>query len=495
MGWASAVCDLPAPSVGPDPCADLRIRRSAVHPLPSVAFRRSTPVNCGAENASTPARRNWRRPPPGLPGFCRFEFAQAPTLDETRATVIPLPPSPPAITHDQGFRMRMNRTFTSRLLTLTALGVLASPAIAGGCGGDSNLMPAKKSLGGTSGSGGSSAGRGGMSGSASGGTGGNGAQGGTMVDGGEAGESTGGTGGSGDAMAGRGGQATGGAGAGGSAGMSGGGAGSSPGGAGQSGGSAGQSGAAGNGTAGMVGVLGTPCSPPGALACAGNHQKLTVLCGGDGEWEPNQTCGNDQYCDSTPGQNVGTCQPVAEGCEAGPGIVSCSTDEKRIITCGPDAVTKGEETCQGACHRGVCRDDREACPDWDQYDYGVPCAKDCGEPDSPSPVGGCVSSDEGCITSLYSTLSTVVRSPWSDDVCACELTEGRTLRFFHQSMSGNRRITVPQPWSIGSCGEEPRHCIVLNYSADYVNLWTPALDSGPVNILVEEVDSGETCPE
>jgi hypothetical protein len=406
--------------------------------------------------------------------------------------------------------MLLNRSFISRLLTLAGLGVVASPAIMSGCG-NSNTTAPRQSSAGTSGIGGSSAGNGGTSGSASGGRG---AKGGTSsVDGGEAGESTegnGGTGGSAGAMAGRGGQATGGsagamagregqatggAGAGDSGGVSGGGAGSSQGGAGQAGGGAGQSGAAGNGTAGMVGVLGTPCSPPGALACAGNYQKLSVLCGGDGEWEPNQTCAADQYCDSTPGQNVGLCQPIAEGCEAGPGAY-CSADEQRIVTCGPDAVTKSEESCDGACHRGVCRDDREACPNWDQYDYGVPCAKDCGEPDSPSPVGGCFTSDEGCYTSMYSIFSAVVRSPWSDDVCACETVEGRTLRFFPEGSADYRRVTVPEPWSIGSCGEEIRRCaIVRGVSDDYLDLWTPALDSGPVNILVEEVGSGDTCPE
>jgi hypothetical protein len=401
-------------------------------------------------------------------------------------------------------RMRMTRSFAPRLLSFIALGVLASPAVAGGCGGNSNVTPQKSGTGGSSGTGGATAGRGGTSGSASGGTGnrggtgGKGAQGGTMNidDGGEAGESTGGTGGAtggagGKAMGGTGGRA-GAAGVGGTAGMSAGTAGGPQGGtAGQSGGTAGQSGAAGNGTAGMVGVLGTQCSPPGALACAGNHQKLTVLCGGNGTWEPNQTCGADLYCDSTPGPTVGLCAPVAEGCDAGPGTVFCTADEKRIVTCGPDAVTRSEMTCDGACHRGVCRDDRDPCPDWDQYDDGTACAKDCGEPEGLV-VGTCSVGSGRCYRSFNVFAPAVARTPWSDDVCACEMVEGRTLRIGLIS-SGYERITVPPPWRIGSCGEEGQQCAVGEYLA--LDIWTPALDAGPVNIVVEAVNSGATCPQ
>jgi hypothetical protein len=411
--------------------------------------------------------------------------------------------------------MRTNRYLAPRLLSLIALGVLASPAFAGGCGGNSNVTPPKKSEGGTSGSGGSRAGRGGTSGSATGGTsgrggnGGKGAQGGTMNvdDGGASGEAAGGT--SGGVTAGTGGAATGGsagkAEAGGSAGMSAGGSqggsaaetGGSAGTAGPAGnnqgGTAGQGGSAGNGTAGMVGALGTPCSPPGALACAGNYQKLTVLCGGNGEWQPNQTCGADLYCDSTPGPNVGLCAPVAEGCEEGAGIVYCSEDEKRIVTCGPDAVTKSEETCEGACHRGVCRDDATPCPEWDEYDDVAACAKDCGEPTS---ADLCFVSD-GCYREINiragNGTPSVVRTPWSDDACACEMGEGRSVWLDVSKNGPLIRVMVPAPWSIGSCGQDALHCAVVGNG--YVQIWTPEPDSGPVNLTVEEAfSSAATCP-
>jgi hypothetical protein len=325
----------------------------------------------------------------------------------------------------------------------------------------------------------------------------------SVDDGGEAGESSGGTGGTGGKMggaAGKGSAGTGGkSGAGGAAGASSGGGGRAQGGsagqaggsAGQGGGTAGQNGAAGTGTAGMVGVLGTQCSPPGALACAGNHQKLTVLCGGSGMWEANQTCGADLYCDSTPGPTVGLCTPVAEGCDAGPGTVFCSDDEKQIVTCGPDAVTKSEVACDGACHRGVCRDDRDVCLDWDDYEYGTACAKDCGEPVSTG--NWCPFREEdGCYSSVIGVVPGLVRTPWSDDVCSCESVEGRTMVLVLQPQSMYSRVTVSPPWSIGSCGQDAQHCLVVDYA--FVELWTPSLDAGPVNIIVEEVGPQATCP-
>jgi hypothetical protein len=72
------------------------------------------------------------------------------------------------------------------------------------------------------------------------------------------------------------------------------------------------------------------------------------------------------------------------------------------------------------------------------------------------------------------------------------MVEGRTLRIGLIS-SGYERITVPPPWRIGSCGEEGQQCAVGEYLA--LDIWTPALDAGPVNIVVEAVNSGATCPQ
>jgi hypothetical protein len=400
--------------------------------------------------------------------------------------------------------MRTTRSLAPRLLTLFSLGVLVSSA-AGGCGGNSNVTPNERNAG-TAGSGGSSAGRGGTSGgstagsSARGGVGGKGGQGGTMstYDGGEAGQGTSGAGGAtggAGATSGDGGNSLGGAGGwagtGGTAGGPQGDAGSAEQGGSAGNGAAGQGGSAGNGAAGMVGVLGTPCSPPGALACAGNYQKLTVLCGGDGEWEPNQTCGVDLYCDSSPGPNVGLCQPVIEECENRSGVVFCAPDERRLVTCGPDAVTKSEVTCDGACHRDMCRDDLAACPEWDDYFDSSACTRDCyGANQVCNRPDGCVSGT--AVNAVFGTPS-VIRTPWSDEACACEGDEGRSMLLGVYGGTQVFRVTVPPPWSIGSCGDEPIHCAIVD--GNMVQIWTPEVDAGPVNVLVEGAGTQDSCPE
>jgi hypothetical protein len=406
--------------------------------------------------------------------------------------------------------MTMTRPVTPRLLGLIALGVLASPVVAGGCGGNSNVAAQKNNASGNSGSGGSTAGRGGASAGTSGsstggtsnrgGTGGKSARGGStgMEDGGEAGASTGGTGG---ATSGAGGKPSGGSagksGAGGSAGGTGG---QSGGTAGQSGGSAGQSGAAGNGAAGMVGGLGTPCSPPGALACAGNYQKLTVLCGGDGEWEANQTCGADLYCDSTPGPNVGTCRPVAAGCEGGPGTTFCDEqDPEQLLRCTADAVRTSVEPCDGLCRNGVCRD-AEPCPVWSDYDDEVSCSSDC-----PA-AHACAASSSACpsdfATVRLDTDSTaVLRTLWAEDTCqACNGTGAAIVDADVLSNSGRAiRVTVPAPWKYMlrrrlDCSEAVDGCVVLQASTASLRFVSSTAQDGPVNILFENVATSETCP-
>jgi hypothetical protein len=350
----------------------------------------------------------------------------------------------------------MTPSFAPRMVSLVALGALTSLAVAGGCGGNSKVAPPQKSSAGSGGTGvsgaGSTAGRATSGGASSGGTsgrggtGGKGGQGGTMGidDGGEAGASSGGSGGT----AGKGG--TGGsAGKGGTAGMSNGG-GAQGGSAGQSAGSGGQSGTAGNGSAGMVGVLGTACSPPGDLACAGNHQKLTVLCGGNGTWQPNQTCGTDSFCDSTPGSNVGTCQPVAPGCEDGPGTTFCDDqDPAQLVTCSADAVSTTTEPCAvGTCRGAICQEP-PACPVWSDFERSASCTPEC-----PGALIECTGSSSSCIRdyvglALLPDNKAVIRTMWAQDTCrVCDGTPRAILDVSISLLNAGRalRVTVPPPW-------------------------------------------------
>jgi hypothetical protein len=108
---------------------------------------------------------------------------------------------------------------------------------------------------------------------------------------------------------------------------------------------------------GMVGVLGQTCAPPGALACAGNAQKLQLLCDASGHWVANGTCSGSQLCDSVPGQNAGTCQDQVPKCVGQqPGFEFCiPSGGPELDACGPDLVTITVVTvCPVACANGMC---------------------------------------------------------------------------------------------------------------------------------------------
>ena len=108
---------------------------------------------------------------------------------------------------------------------------------------------------------------------------------------------------------------------------------------------------------GMVGILGQGCSPPGALACAGNAQKLQLLCDATGHWVANGTCSGSQLCDSVPGQNAGTCQDQVPQCVGHePGFEFCiPSGGPELDSCGPDLVTITVVTvCPVACANAVC---------------------------------------------------------------------------------------------------------------------------------------------
>lgn len=107
---------------------------------------------------------------------------------------------------------------------------------------------------------------------------------------------------------------------------------------------------------GQVAVLGTSCAVAGALACAGNFQKVTLLCGTDKTWQVNTTCAADQYCDSTPGPNAGVCRPALPQCQRSkPGDTYCIPPASLyaaayLYACGPDTVTS---TPVKDCRQGV----------------------------------------------------------------------------------------------------------------------------------------------
>jgi hypothetical protein len=111
----------------------------------------------------------------------------------------------------------------------------------------------------------------------------------------------------------------------------------------------------GSAAAGASGQLGEKCSPVGSIACAGEHQKLVLVCGAEGTWEPNGTCGSGEFCQSATGVDQGTCLPEVEECRGlKPATKVCKGDEVR--ECGADAVTSVlVETCSNGCVSGACQ--------------------------------------------------------------------------------------------------------------------------------------------
>jgi sulfatase modifying factor 1 len=119
---------------------------------------------------------------------------------------------------------------------------------------------------------------------------------------------------------------------------------------------------------GDVAVLGQPCSKVATLACAGNFQKVTLICGGNPPtWTAGPICPNGQFCDSRSGSNQGTCQAVDPLCASlTPGELACS-DATHTVLCGPDLVsdtpvaTCANQTCISGKCSGPCAPNQMQC--------------------------------------------------------------------------------------------------------------------------------------
>lgn len=72
------------------------------------------------------------------------------------------------------------------------------------------------------------------------------------------------------------------------------------------------------------------------------------------KWQTNGTCGPNLLCDTSPGINQGTCQPILQVCNgAMPGDKFC--DKNDVVECGPDLVTINVvQSCQFGCQAGMC---------------------------------------------------------------------------------------------------------------------------------------------
>jgi len=270
--------------------------------------------------------------------------------------------------------------------------------------------------------------------------------------------------------------------------------------------SGGTAGTGGSGPIGVIGVLGEPCESSGQLACAGNHQKLTVVCGGDGEWEVNQTCGETEYCDSSEGETSGLClEPDEECAERAPGELFC--EGASVVTCNADGLrTDVVEECSSPCTDGACEEFGAPCP----TEAFINCSTQCGG-FNPS---GCYKSEEDyCVLGVpladyledYGD-SMVVRTASYAELCEAGERCGEAVRSMSvSSYYVTLRVSVDAPWGVVSdarraddeCAER-RQCEIVEM--DNSTTLARALvetndpDAGPANVLVEVVDEGTPCP-
>ncbi len=351
-------------------------------------------------------------------------------------------------------------TFVARSHCLLLVIAASLPSLIAGCGGSSETKITQPAAGATS-----TAGTGGSTTASAGGA--------------SAGASSGGTGGS--TSGGSGGSTT--------------------------GGSSGSAGAAGASSQ-AVGTLGTACASPGALACAGTYQKLTVVCGGDGTWQTNQTCPSGQFCDSTPGPDVGTCKtPPQECADKMPGDTLCLDGD--IQACGPDNVTLVvAEACEFGCIDNACYVPSEPGPDDDPCPIDpasliLNCSDQCTQPDSECTTAACGETSETLlpVPTPAQGESYVVRTPSSPgSSCGC-LSVAYEFQLLMDRADYPLSVSVAQPWLVDSdtgpesaCSETGTQCRTLNPLADevgVVRIFTKDLNAPARNVTVS---GGDQCP-
>jgi hypothetical protein len=284
----------------------------------------------------------------------------------------------------------------------------------------------------------------------------------------------------------------------GSAGMAG-----ATGGSGPEGGSGGDGGAPAEGGAGGgddgTETLGDACDSPAELACAGHHQRVTLICGADRRWEVNQTCGGDQVCDSSPGIRRGTCQDrLAECRDFDPGYRFCQ-DSATVAECGPDNVTLSvAETCTGACREGACDNRPNHCPREPFFN----CSDDCG--DKWETCREC----SGLEAVFLPDTEHIVRIP--EYAAACPHACSDAIRIFGiaQAIDGELpavRVRVSSPWKIVQfqSGDSPcelpavTECAIYDsfYGAIFIITDDPSAKAENVTLTFRgAVAQGLACP-
>lgn len=210
--------------------------------------------------------------------------------------------------------------------------------------------------------------------------------------------------------------------------------------------------------------LGGACESAGALACAGAHQKLTLVCSASGKWEANQTCPSGQFCSSTPGPDLGICRaPEADCAERQPGDFVCASDGITLLQCDEDGIAAAEiEQCQLACVDGTCGQS-PPCPENIVYSCDSRCP---GPPNTnPSCFDLCPTPARSGASPILGVSNIVPRVKWAivlpvvapnSQPCTCVEANGALQGVAFRVPSplegrGHRwRFTYPKAWEFRS---------------------------------------------
>ena len=265
-------------------------------------------------------------------------------------------------------------------------------------------------------------------------------------------------------------------------------------------GDSGGTGGSGGEPTGVVEVPESPCSTPGALACAGNNQSVALVCSG-GIWQVSQVCLATQACDSRPGPMQGTCRDLHPECtDRHPGEGYC-LDETTRMACGPDNVTLEPEECTGSCFNDACDNRPNYCP---VGDYIFNCGTECGVP-----MDGCFVPGMDCVSSIGVPFSP--GQPWRlrtanyDGTCsACDPPMRRARIVASAGPVVRWKIAVPSPWKLAPANEVcpetaiESGCLIVEQDSGYLAIaYTDDPAASEVTIVVESEaleDEELECP-
>ena len=205
-------------------------------------------------------------------------------------------------------------------------------------------------------------------------------------------------------------------------------------------------------------VLGAHCTAHGALACAGRHQKLTLLCSASEIWEASQTCPTGQFCVATAGPELGVCRAPDADCTARqPGEAFCGgTDDGDAMRCDADGLSANViEHCDDVCADGKCS--QRSCPDNLVYscDPGCPVGPDPAAaacfalcPNVPSGLSPMLDFDADIGVKYAIALPAVP----SNSKCSCEEADGAlaavAFRLPVTPVAHSWRLTFPDAWVV-----------------------------------------------